>query len=181
MDKQKISVKKVLEYKDAVSYIEDLARSFRSGTIVVESGGEHVVMTPGAQVAVKVEAKVKNDKQKIGFELSWTEAGGDELRIGDAEPAPAPAIQPEGGAPAMKPAAQAPAAKIPAMAPATTEPARVPATTEARPESEAKSEAKFEAKKAAAKKDPDGKKAAKKAASKKSIAKKTSAKSADKK
>ncbi|WP_207264621.1 amphi-Trp domain-containing protein [Desulfovibrio sp. Huiquan2017] len=134
MEKQKISVKKVLEYQDAVSYIEDLAKSFKSGTIVVESGEERVVMKPSAQVSIKVEAKAKSDKQKIAFELSWTEAAGAELKIGDAEATPAPAIRPEGGAPALKPEAEPPATKTPAMAPAKSEEAKPPARTEAKSE-----------------------------------------------
>lgn len=142
MEKQKISVKKVLEYKDAVAYIEDLAKSFKSGSIVIESGEEHVVMKPSARVAIKVEAKAKDDKQKIAFELSWTEADRAELKISDkapeAKPA-APAVVPEGGAPAERPEAKTPATKTPAMAPAKTEPKTV-AKTEAKPV--AKTEAK---------------------------------------
>lgn len=91
MEKQKISVKKVLEYKEAVGYMEDLAKSLKSGSIVIESGEEHVVMTPSAQVAIKVEAKIKDGKQKIGFELSWTDAPRADLKISDTEPAAPPA------------------------------------------------------------------------------------------
>jgi amphi-Trp domain-containing protein len=181
VEKQKISVKKVLEYEDAVSYIEDLAKSFRSGTIVLESGEEHVVMKPSAQVAIKVEAKVKHDKQKIGFELSWSETPDAELKIGDTEPAPAPAVRPEGAAPAVQPEAKTPAAKEPAMAPAKTEQAKAPAKTA--PETPAKPAPEPEAgkttpKKTAAKKTATGKTAPKKAAAKKTTAKKAAPKKA---
>jgi amphi-Trp domain-containing protein len=167
MDKQKISVKKVLEYKDAVSYIEDLARSFRSGTIVLESGEEHVVMKPSAQVAIKVEAKAKKDKQKISFELSWTEAAPDDLKIGDTRPGTVPVVQPEGGAPAVQPEAKTPAAQKPAMAPARAEPARTPAKTESKKAAVPKATAK----KPVAKKTAAKKKAAKKPAASKAPAK----------
>lgn len=182
MEKQKISVKKVLEYQDAVSYIEDLAKSFRSGTIVLESGEEHVVMKPSAQVAIKVEAKVKNDKQKIGFELSWSEASGAELKIGDTQPGTVPVVQPEGGAPAVQTEAKPPAAKEPAMAPAKTEAAKAPAKTasetpaETKPEAAPKPQAKPEGKQAAPKKSAAPKTAAKKTAAKKTAAKKPTAK-----
>lgn len=129
MDKQKINVKKVLEYKDAVSYIEDLAKSFRSGTIVLESGEEQLVMKPSAQVAVKVEAKTKKDKQKISFELSWSEAESADLKIGDHQTEAVPAVQPDGGAPAVQPEAKTPATREAAKAPAMAEKAKVPAKT----------------------------------------------------
>ncbi|MEZ7197156.1 amphi-Trp domain-containing protein [Pseudodesulfovibrio karagichevae] len=176
MEKQKISVKKVLEYKDAVSYIEDLAKSFRSGTIVLESGEEHVVMKPSAQVGIKVEAKVKNDKQKIAFELSWSEASGGDLKIGDTRPETVPAVQPEGGAPAVQPEAKAPATKTPAMAPARTEAARTPAKNASEVPAKAEASPKPETKDAASKKAAAPKTAAKKTAIKKAPAKKGAAK-----
>jgi amphi-Trp domain-containing protein len=129
MDKQKINVKKVLEYKDAVSYIEDLAKSFRSGTIVLESDEEQLVMKPSAQVAVKVEAKAKKDKQKISFELSWSEAESADLKIDDHQTEAVPAVQPDGGAPAVQPEAKTPATREAAKAPAMAEKAKVPAKT----------------------------------------------------
>ncbi|XXJ18609.1 amphi-Trp domain-containing protein [Desulfovibrio caledoniensis] len=183
MDKQKISVKKVLEYKDAVSYIEDLAKSFRSGTIVLESGEEHVVMKPSAQVAVKVEAKAKKDKQKISFELSWTEAEAADLKIGDTRPETVPVVQPEGGAPAVQPEAKTPAARKPAMAPAKAEPAKTPAKSapaapEARPEGGKAAVPKATTKKPVAKKPATQKTATKKTAAKKKTARKAPAKPA---
>lgn len=191
MEKQKLSVKKVLEYKDAVSYIEDIAKSFRSGTIVLESDEEQVVMKPSAQVAVKVEAKVKNDKQKIGFELSWNDTSETDLKIGDTVHA-APAVQPQGGAPAVKPEAQAPVAKEPAMPPAKNAEAKQPAVPESKaptkvepkpedspkPEAAPASKAKPAAPKAAPGKSPA--KAAQKNATRKPTAKRP-AKSAGKK
>ena len=175
MEKQKISVKKVLEYKDAVSYIEDLAKSFRSGTIVLESGEEHVVMKPSAQVAIKVEAKTKKDKQKIAFELSWSEAATGDLKIGDTRPETVPVAQPEGGAPAVLPEASAPAIKEPVKTPAKTA-SEVPAKKEAEKNApKAAAAKKTAAPKAAAKKTTTKKTAAKKAAAKKSAAKKPAA------
>ncbi|WP_319581708.1 amphi-Trp domain-containing protein [uncultured Pseudodesulfovibrio sp.] len=172
MDKQKISVKKVLEYKDALSYIEDLAKSFRSGTIVLESGEEHVVMKPAPQVSIKVEAKTKKDKQKIAFELSWSEAASEDLKIGDKQPATVPAVQPEGGAPAVQTEARPPATKEPAKTPAMAEKAEAPAKTVS------DVPAKAAAPKAAAKKPTAKKAAAKKTTAKKKTVKKAPAKPA---
>jgi len=184
VDKQKINVKKVLEYKDAVSYIEDLAKSFRSGTIVLESGGEHVAMKPSAQVSIKVEAKTKKDKQKIAFELSWTEAASADLKIGETQPETVPVAQPEGGAPAVQPKAKAPATQEPAKTPAKAEKAQppaknvseVPAKTETKTAA-SKTETKTAASKTATKKSAGTKTATKKTAPQKT-AKKAPAKPA---
>lgn len=175
MDKQKINVKKVLEYKDAVSYIEDLAKSFRSGTIVLESGGEHVAMKPSAQVSIKVEAKTKKDKQKIAFELSWTEAASADLKIGETQPETVPVAQPEGGTPAVQPKAKAPATQEPAKTPAKAEKAQPPAKNVS--EVPAKTETKTAASKTATKKSAGTKTATKKTAPQKT-AKKAPAKPA---
>jgi len=178
VEKQKISVKKVLEYKDAVSYIEDLAKTFRSGTIVLESGEEHVVMKPSAQVAIKVEAKVKNDKQKIAFELSWSEASGAELKIGDTHPGTVPVVQPEGGAPAVQPEAKPPAAKEPAMAPAKTVVAKVPSAAASGTQAEPGPKPEPVTENATPEKASATKTVSKKTAAKKTTAKKRPAKSA---
>lgn len=160
MEKQKISVKKVLEYKEAVGYMEDLAKSLKSGSIVIESGEEHVVMTPSAQVAIKVEAKVKDGKQKIGFELSWTDAPRADLKISDTEPAAPPAKRVEAGVPAAKAEAQPPATREPADPPAKAEPAAEAKAEKKTAEPEGKSDKKA-GKKAAKKTAKPARKAAK--------------------
>lgn len=91
MEKRKIDVKMSLSYSEVVAYLEDLLKSFKSRKIVVQTGEDHLVMTPPEQVGVKVEAKIKKDKQSIGFELSWVQCEPGGLSISDREPQPAPA------------------------------------------------------------------------------------------
>jgi amphi-Trp domain-containing protein len=86
MEKRKIDVKMSLSYSEVVAYLEDLLKSFRSRKIVVQKGTDHVVMTPPDQVGVKVEAKIKKDRQSIGFELSWVQSEPGDLTISDREP-----------------------------------------------------------------------------------------------
>ena len=118
MEKEKVGVKKTLQYKEAVAYMEDLTKSFKSGTIVIESGQDHVTMKPTNQVCIKVEAKTKKDKQKIGFEISWSDEQLADLKISDKEPT---------GVPAKVAPAQTPATKTEAAVPAKTAPAKAPA------------------------------------------------------
>lgn len=93
MEKQKIGIKTSLTYKEVIAYLKDFVKSLESGKIVLESGGEHVTLTPTENVHVKIEAKAKKDKQKLSFEISWCEPAEADLKIGDKEPeAPAPAV-----------------------------------------------------------------------------------------
>lgn len=88
MEKQKIGVKMNLPYKEAVSYLEDLLKSLKSGTVVVESGDDHVTIKPSENVVIEVEAKIKKGKQKFGLEIEWTDAVAGDLTISDKEPKP---------------------------------------------------------------------------------------------
>lgn len=71
MEKNKISVTQQLAFADAVAYLEALVQSLKAGRIVVEQGGEHVVLTTPEHVEVTVEAKAKKDRQKFALELEW--------------------------------------------------------------------------------------------------------------
>jgi len=145
MEKEKIDVKTTLQFKDAVSYLEDLTKSFKSGTIVIESGENSVAMKPGEQIAIKVEAKRKKNKQKIGFEISWSDTENDNFKISDQMTAPVPAEIKPAAPPAAVTPASAPANRVEAASPATKEEAKTPAT---------KPKAKAPAKKAATKRKP---------------------------
>jgi amphi-Trp domain-containing protein len=101
MEKRKINVKMSLSYSEVVAYLEDLLKSFKSRKIVVQTGEDHLVMTPPEQVGVKVEAKIKKDRQSIGFELSWVQCEPGGLSISDREPEPLAARAEPQAVPAM--------------------------------------------------------------------------------
>ena len=127
MEKQKIGVKMNLPYTEAVAYLEDLLKSLKAGTVVVESGGDHVTMKPGDNVVIEVEAKVKKGKQKFGLEIGWTDGTAGDLTISDTEPEPektaAPPTAPAKAAPAPKKGpAKKPAAKKAAPPKASAKP-----------------------------------------------------------
>lgn len=149
MEKQKISVKMHLPYEEAVSYLEDLLKSLKAGTVVVESGGDHVTMKPAGNVAVEIEAKVKKDKQKFGLEIEWTDAAPGDLTISDTEPAPVPAEAAETAPVPAEPA------KVPAKATPAKTPAKQPAKKNPAKRTAGKKAAKPAKKKAAAGNKPD--------------------------
>lgn len=126
MEKKKIEVKKNLEYTKAIAYMEDLLQSLKAGTIVVQSGDEHLTMTPGEHIEIKVEAKSKKGKQKFGFELSWTESEAADLTISDTVP-DTQLVKKEASEVATKQEAKTPAKTVKAETPATKPAAKTPA------------------------------------------------------
>lgn len=86
MSKQKVSVGMELAYSEALSYMKALVKGMESGRINVESGEESVTLVPSERIAIKVEAKVKKDKQKFAFELSWADYSEPTLIISDSKP-----------------------------------------------------------------------------------------------
>ena len=71
METSKISLKQIMETKDAVAYLEDLIKSFNAGKVVVQQGENYVDLQTPEMVDIKVEAKIKKDKSKFSLELSW--------------------------------------------------------------------------------------------------------------
>ncbi|WP_022661567.1 amphi-Trp domain-containing protein [Paucidesulfovibrio longus] len=90
MDKNKIEVKQVMAYEDALGYLEALVKGFREGRIVVRRGEEFLTLTPPENVEIEVSAKQKKNKEKFSLELSWLayEDEGEPLVISDKEPEP---------------------------------------------------------------------------------------------
>lgn len=130
-EKQKVSIEQQMAYADAVAYLEALLKGFKEGRIVVERGGEAVVLTPPQNVNVEIEARRKGDKQKFSLELEWSAVPAvveDPLTISADLPkadapcasgcptaAPAEAAKPAEAKPApapVKPAPSAPAATV---------------------------------------------------------------------
>ena len=131
-EKQKVSIEQHMAYADAVAYLEALLKGFKEGRIVVERGGESVVLTPPQNVNVEIEARRKGDKQKFSLELEWSAAPAvveDPLTI-SADLPKADAAKPcDKGCPTAAPAEAAkPAEARPAAAPAKPAPS-APAST----------------------------------------------------
>ncbi len=91
MEKNEIRVEAMMERDRAVSYLQDLVNSLKSGEISIQHGEESLNFTPDPSVKVSVKGKKKEDKESLSFKLSWTrtpnlEETGAELKItGGAE------------------------------------------------------------------------------------------------
>lgn len=71
MAKKEIEFKGTLEQKQLVTYLEDLIKSIKAGTVVVQHGAEHIALSPQDAMELEVEAKQKDDKEKLSIKLSW--------------------------------------------------------------------------------------------------------------
>lgn len=102
MSGKQISFKAFVEVEQAVSYLEDLARSLRDGTVYVRQGAQFVELAPDGGMEIEVEAAEKKGKQKLSFELSWRRkvepepGGGSGLSISSEKP-DIPEPEPEPG------------------------------------------------------------------------------------
>jgi len=74
MDKDKIEMKTLMESAAVAEYLTQLAKGFKSGTIVVEKDGESLTLTPAETAEVEVEARVKKDKARFSLEVTWRTA-----------------------------------------------------------------------------------------------------------
>jgi len=86
MEDQKISVKALLPYNEAVDYMKALVKSLESGKIVLENSEGHITLAPLENVEIVVKAKSKKGSQKISIEIGWAEPGKADLKISDREP-----------------------------------------------------------------------------------------------
>lgn len=59
MSKDKIELKRRVESKDVLSYLQALVDSFKKGRIVVEQGEQSVILNPPSVVTLEIEAKQK--------------------------------------------------------------------------------------------------------------------------
>lgn len=87
MEKNKVKFKQVISRDEAVTYLEDMLDSLKSGSLVVQRDDDQLVLKPSERLEVEVEAKVKKHKRKFSLELSWSEDQGADLSITSEEKA----------------------------------------------------------------------------------------------
>lgn len=75
MAKGKIKIKKTMETAEAVTHLEDLAKSLASGVIRAESNGETIVLSAAETVKFEMKLSRKKDKAKCSIEMEWDDDG----------------------------------------------------------------------------------------------------------
>ena len=70
-DKKEIQFEKKMEIAEIVGHLEALISSLKEGKIVIEQGNQCVSLTPTGMIDFEMEARQKDDKEKISVEFSW--------------------------------------------------------------------------------------------------------------
>jgi amphi-Trp domain-containing protein len=71
MSDNSIELRKVIEIRNAVEYLEALVAGLKAGNIVVEQGERKLTLSPPPIVELQIEAKQKKAKGKFVMELQW--------------------------------------------------------------------------------------------------------------
>ncbi|WP_147822451.1 amphi-Trp domain-containing protein [Salidesulfovibrio onnuriiensis] len=89
MHKNKIDMKLSLSREEAISYLEDLLKSLKAGTVVVQEGEDFVSMVPGEQVLVNLGAQMDTDRNSFNFTMSWSQTEHRDLAVQEKAAVPA--------------------------------------------------------------------------------------------
>lgn len=112
MSKKEVSLKRTMETKQVISYMEDIVSSMKAGTVCVQRGDEFVTLKPSAPIEMEIEAEQKKDKESLVIELSWrtaATASGEPEKIMISAKEPEKSETPSGEAGFTKPLAHKPA------------------------------------------------------------------------
>lgn len=71
MEKREVSLKSKLEQAKVISYLEDLTKSLKEGTVCVQQGTDIVTLRPSSYIEIELEASVKKNKERLSIELTW--------------------------------------------------------------------------------------------------------------
>lgn len=71
MAKRELDLEQDMDLHRAVSYIEDLAVSLRSGTVAIEHGDKTITVKPGGRVEMRVKVSQEEDWETCSIKLAW--------------------------------------------------------------------------------------------------------------
>ena len=91
MSKNELKYKAVLERDQIIEHLESLMHAVKEGRLNVQHADQALCLVPGENIKLELKAGIKENKEKIEFELSWSEsmemtAQDGELNISSTEP-----------------------------------------------------------------------------------------------
>lgn len=75
MSSNKIKVEGMMSLEQAVSYLEDVVSSLKSGAFQVQANEETMTLTPQDVVNFEMSLSQKKDKEKFKLEIGWKKSG----------------------------------------------------------------------------------------------------------
>ncbi|THB68693.1 MAG: amphi-Trp domain-containing protein [Desulfovibrio sp.] len=73
--KNKVEIEGTMELTQVATYLEDLLKGIKAGTVHVQLGGDSVLLHPKSIVDFEMEVTQKKEKEKITLEMSWKTDG----------------------------------------------------------------------------------------------------------
>ena len=91
MSKNELKYKAVLGKDQIIEHLESLMHAVKEGRLNVQHADQALCLVPGENIKLELKAGIKENKEKIEFELSWSEsmemtAQDGELNISSTEP-----------------------------------------------------------------------------------------------
>jgi len=91
MSKNELKYKAVLGKDQIIEHLENLMHAVKEGRLNVQHADQALCLVPGENIKLELKAGIKENKEKIEFELSWSEsmemtAQDGELNISSTEP-----------------------------------------------------------------------------------------------
>jgi amphi-Trp domain-containing protein len=94
MGKNSVALEKKMSALEVVSFMESIIASLKKGKIVLQQGGQFVVLQPGGSITVEVEASQKMEKGKLSVDLKWRQPEESQheadIIVSSTEPEPEP-------------------------------------------------------------------------------------------
>lgn len=72
MGKQKVTVEGAVELSEAVAYLEKIVTALKAGQVHLQQGLKEVDLVPPSIVDLKIEAKKKDDSERISIKIGWS-------------------------------------------------------------------------------------------------------------
>ena len=71
MEREKLGLIKTVDLEEAANFLQELADSIKSGTVVVNQDDDFVTLELPSMVDIDIQAKNKDGKAKFHLDLSW--------------------------------------------------------------------------------------------------------------
>ncbi|MBI9079441.1 MAG: amphi-Trp domain-containing protein [Pseudodesulfovibrio sp.] len=71
MGKSKVCVKQTLSRTGTIVFLKEILKGLESGSVVVGEGDDSMEFSVTDQIEVELKGKVKRDRDRVSFSLSW--------------------------------------------------------------------------------------------------------------
>ncbi|MCA1946461.1 MAG: amphi-Trp domain-containing protein [Desulfovibrio sp.] len=84
----KVKIDGAMELGQVITYLEDVVKGLKAGTVHVQLGQDSVLLHPSSILSFEMEVSQKKDKEKFSFEMSWKteDRASEDVRISTSAP-----------------------------------------------------------------------------------------------